>query len=270
MGLEKVMKHHFESLNRHRARLLGSEGILLVATCATLILIAWGEDGGRFNIERRWPTVTGLFGLVTLFALYAQHKHRQLASLETRLRDLAVREAGVKARFTELSFLFDITTQLQLRLDLNGMLELASQRLLPCLDAHQASIMLHDPDTGLLHVRAATGVDTVLIKNAASRPDEGIAGHVFSTGESLILTDELMRRRFPQEIKHGRRIASGLCVPMRFRGTPMGVVSVTRTTGEPFTELHAKMLEVFGEHAAATVVKTQHHQELLKQVRSAA
>ena len=270
MGLGKVMKHHFESLNRHRARLLGSEGILLVATSATMFLIAWGGDGGRFDFERRWPTVVGLLGLVTLFALYAQHKHRQLAGLETRLRDLAVREAGVKARFTELSFLFDITTQLQLRLDLNGMLELASQRLLPCLDAHQASIMLHDPETGLLHVRAATGVDTVLIKNAASRPDEGIAGHVFSTGESLILTDELMRRRFPQEIKHGRRIASGLCVPMRFRGTPMGVVSVTRTTGEPFTELHAKMLEVFGEHAAATVVKTQHHQELLKQVRAAA
>lgn len=264
------MKQHFESLNRHRARLLGSEGILLVATCATLVLIAWGEDGGQFHLERRWPTVFGLLGLVTLFALYAQHKHRQLVALETRLRDVAVREAGVKARFTELSFLFDISTQLQLRLDLNGMLELACQRLLPCLDAHQASIMLHDPESDLLHVRAATGVDTVLIKNATSRPGEGIAGHVFSTGESLILNEELMRRRFPQEVKHSRRIASGLSVPMRYRGAPIGVVSVTRTTGEPFTELHAKMLEVFGEHAAATVVKTHHHQELLKQVRVAA
>jgi len=264
------MKQHFESLNRHRARLLGSEGILLVATCATLIMIAWGEDGGQFHLERRWPTVVGLFGLVSLFALYAQHKHRQLAVLETRLREMAVREAGVKARFTELSFLFDISTQLQLRLDLNGMLELACQRLLPCLDAHQASIMLHDPDTDLLHVKAATGVDTVLIKDAACRPTEGVAGHVYSTGESLILSEDLMRRRFPQEVKHTRRIASGLCVPMRFRGTPMGVVSVTRTTGEPFSELHAKMLEVFGEHAAATVVKANHHQELLRQVRPAA
>src|SRR5262245_20423171 len=149
------MKHPFESLDRQRARLLGTESIVLIATCATLVLITWAEDGGRFSFERRWPTVVGLFGLVVLFTLYAQHKHHQLVQLETRLRDLAVREAGLKAHFTELSYLFDISTQLQLRLDLNGMLELATQRLLPCLDADQASIMLHDPESGLLHVRAA-------------------------------------------------------------------------------------------------------------------
>jgi transcriptional regulator with GAF, ATPase, and Fis domain len=264
------MKQHFETLNRQRARLLGSESILLVATCATLVLITWAEDGGRFSFERRWPTVVGLFGLVVLFTLYAHHKHQQLARLEAQLRDLAVREEGLKARFTELSFLFDISTQLQLRLDLNGMLELATQRLLPCLDAHQASIMLHDPETGQLHVRAATGLDMVLIKNAAIPPDQGIAGHVFSTGETLILDEAAMLLRFPYEIKRSRTIVAGLCVPMRFRGAPIGVVSVTRTTGEPFTELHARMLEAFGEHAAATIVKTHHHQDLLKQMRPAA
>jgi len=263
------MTQHFETLNRQRARLLGSESIVLIATCSVLVLITWAEGGG-FSFERRWPTVVGLFGLVVVFTLYAHHKHQQLAAMDARLRELAVREEGLKARFTELSFLFDISTQLQLRLDLNSMLDLATQRLLPCLDAHQASVMLHDPETGMLQVRAATGLDNVLIKNTVLAPGDGIAGHVFSTGETLILDDETMARRFPHEIKRARRIVAGLCVPLRFRGAPIGVVSVTRTSGEPFTEMHARMLEVFGEHAAATIVKTHHHQDLLKQMRPAA
>ena len=199
-----------------------------------------------------------------------QHKHNQLAALETSLRDMAVREATAQARFTELSFLFDISTQLQLRLDLPSMLDLAVQRLLPCLDAHQASIMLHDEESGLLQVRATAGGDSSLVRSGSLKPGEGIAGHVFSTGETLVLTPEMIAKRFPNEVKPGHTILGGLCVPMRFRGVSMGVVSVSRTLGEPFGEMHARMLEAFAEHCAATVLKTHHHHELLKHMKPAA
>jgi GAF domain-containing protein len=79
-----------------------------------------------------------------------------------------------------------------------------------------------------------------------------------------------MRARFPNEYKHGRAIVSGLCVPLRFRGTPIGVVSVARTSGEPFADMHVKILEAFAGHCAATVVKTNHHHELLRHVQHAA
>lgn len=264
------MSQPFNQVDRQRGRLLGLGGVLIAALCATLVLVTGNGDTSGLALERRWPTLVGLAGLVALFVLYAQRQHRQLAVMETRLRDLAVREATLQARFSELSFLFDTSTQLQLRLDLHGMLDLAVQRLIPCLDAHQASIMMFDEASGLLHVQASAGVDSALVSGGAMKPGEGVAGHVFATGEALNLTPEVMRKRFPDHEKHGRQIAAGLCVPMRFRGASIGVVSVSRTAGEPFGELHAKMLESFAEHCGATVVKTHHHHELLRQVRRAA
>ena len=260
----------FQKVDRQRRMLLWLGGTVISALCATLVLVSWTSEGVTFNFNDRWPTLVGLVGLVAVLVLYVGYKHRQLSSYEDRLRDYAVREAAIQARFSELSFLFDITTQLQLRLDLNGMLELAVQRLLPCLDAHQCSIMLQNPETGMLEVKATSGQDTGLVQGNTVEPGEGIAGHVFATSEVLKLTPEVVKARFPDALKPGRSLVAGLCVPMRFRGSPIGVVSVTRTSGEPFGDLHARMLETFADHCAATVVKTHHHHELLKQVKKAA
>ena len=260
------MSKLFHNLERQRGRLISLGGLLLTAMCATLILLSWSGDREGFRLAVRWPTLVGLLGMVLLFVLYAQNKHRQLAAAEERLRDLAIREASLKARFGELSFLFDISTQLQLRLDLEGMLDLAVQRLIPCLDAHQASIMLHNEASGMLEVKATAGIDAALVKSGRVHPGEGIAGHVFATGERLTLSDQVMRERFAREVKHSHKIVSGLCVPMRFQGAPIGVVSVSRTSGEPFSQLHAAMLETFAEHCAATVVKTHHHHQMLQHV----
>ena len=61
-----------------------------------------------------------------------------------------------------------------------------------------------------------------------------------------------------------------LYAQVKLRGSPIGVVSVSRTTGDGFAETHARMLETFANHCAATVVKTHHHRELLNQVKKAA
>lgn len=266
------MSQPFEHVDRQRNRLLWLAGILMAAMCGALVLMSWSAQGAalEFDFGQRWPTLVGLAGMVVVFILYVQGKHRQLASMERRLRELAVREATLHARFSELSFLFDVTTQLQLRLDLQGMLDLAAQRLLPCLDAHQSSIMLHNEEEGVLEVKAASGIEAELVMGARMPSNEGIAGHVFTKGESLILTPEVIHTRFPHDIKRGRNIASGMCVPLRFRGSPIGVVNVSRNSGEAFSMIHVKMLETFAEHCAATVVKTHHHHELLKNVKRAA
>lgn len=260
----------YRFLDSQRRLLSGLGGVLMVAMGLTLVLLSWWQSAEGFNLRARWPSLVGLLGLVLVFVLYSQHKHRQLGEMERQLRDAAVREASMQARFTELAQLFDTSTQLQLRLDLSSMLELATRRLASCLDASQCSIMLYNPDSELLEVRAAGGVDAVLARGAKVEPGKGIAGHVFASNETLLLTPEVMAERFPDEIKHGRTIASALCVPLRFRGNSIGVVNVARTGGEPFGEVHARMLHAFGEACAATVVKTEHHQEVLRPMKQAA
>ena len=264
------MPQNFDQIQRQRAIVIWLVGILLAAMCAALVLVTWSGDQPMFQLEQRWPAFGGLCGLVVLFVLYVQYKQRQFAALEARLRDVAIREAAMQARFSELSFLFDTSTQLQLRLDLQSMLDLATQRLIPCLDAHQSSIMLFDETAGTLVVRAASGVEAERVANAQVKPGEGVAGQVFSTNQPLNLTGAAAKERFAGKADYGRNIAAGLCVPMCYRGNPIGVVSVARTSGEPFSDLHARMLSSFAEHCAATVVKTNHHRELLQSVRTAA
>ena len=265
------MSKEFHKLDFQRRALSWAGGVLIASLCAALVLVSWSSDGVTISIDQqRWPTLVGLIGLVVVFVLYVQYKHREIAQMEAKLRESSVREATLQARFSEISFLFDVTTQLQLRLDLQGMLDLAAQRLLPCLDADQSSVMLHNAETGILEVKATAGQDTNLVTGNRVTPGEGVAGHVFATGEVVRLTPDVVKKRFPDAVKPGRTLAAGLCVPMRFRGTPIGVVSVTRSAGEPFTDLHAQMLETFADHCAATVVKTHHHHELLKHVKRAA
>lgn len=266
------MNKIFASVERQRNILMWLGGVLLTAMCAALVLVSWTSQGVAldFDFGQRWPTLVGLSGLVLVFVLYMQHKHHELAVMEAKLRDLAVRGAALQARFGELSFLFDVSTQLQLRLDLPSMLDLAAQRLLSCLDATQSSIMLYDEAQGVLEVKAAAGVDMPLVKAAKVAPGEGIAGYAYAKGESLLLTPKMIRERFAGHEKPGRSIVSGLCVPMRFRGTPIGVMSVTRTSGDSFEASHVKMLETFADHCAATVVKTHHHHEMLQHVKHAA
>ena len=118
----------FHVIDRRRRWLANLAGVLLSAMCLTLVLIS-GRPGAGLALAARWPTIVGLVGLVAIFLLYLQLKQRELMDLEGRLRDAAVREAATMARFEELSSLFDAGTQLQLRLDLGSMLDLAVQRL---------------------------------------------------------------------------------------------------------------------------------------------
>jgi GAF domain-containing protein len=248
----------------------GAAAFILV--CAALALTSWSDLGVRLDTDpaHRWPALVGLGGLIAGLALHAWHTRRQLLGLEEKLRDSIAREAGSQARFAELSFLFDVSTQLQLRLDLPTMLDLAAQRLLACLDATQSSIMLYDDQQGVLEVKAAAGVDLPLVRGARVAPGEGIAGLVYISGESLLLTPRVIQERFAEHVKRARNIGSGLCVPMRFRDQPIGVIGVTRKSGSWFDASHVKMLESFADHCAATVVKTHHHHEMLRHVQLAA
>jgi transcriptional regulator with GAF, ATPase, and Fis domain len=263
-----------DSIERQRSSLWNLGLVLVAALCAALVALSWttADESLRTEmLERRWPALVGLSGLVMLFGLYATKKHRELCHMQSRCQQMAVREASLRARLGELSFLFDTSTQLQLRLDMQSMLELACQRLLSCFEAHQSSIMLHNEQTGLLEVKAVSGIDANLVAGSTAKPGEGISGQVFTSGESLLLTPAVMKNRFPSDIKQGRNIASSLSVPMRFRDATIGVVNVCRTTGgEDFTPMHVQMLESFAEHCAATFIKTRHHQAVLAGVRKAA
>jgi transcriptional regulator with GAF, ATPase, and Fis domain len=255
--------HDLSPVTRQRRWIWALGAILLLSLTATVVLLSWimgkGEGGWLVTPESRWPMLLGLVGLVLIFVIYIFVKQRQLDAIEARVRQLMVREAALRAHISELSAIFDAATQLAEKLDLRGTLELAARRILPCLEADLSSIMLLNPQTGCLEVKAVAGAEARQVEGRATKPGEGIAGLVYSTGESLVLNPDQLRSGFAQEFHLGRKPVSGLCVPLRFQGNTLGVFNVCRLEGsEAFTAVHARMLETFAEHCAAAVVKTFH------------
>src|SRR5437899_2931924 len=100
------MAVQLDQLDRQRRGIMWLVGLLLASFCGALLLTTWSGDAPSIQLEQRWPSMVGLCGLIVLFVLYVQNKHRQLAALERKLRDVAVREATLQARFSELVFLF--------------------------------------------------------------------------------------------------------------------------------------------------------------------
>jgi len=102
---------------------------------------------------------------------------------------------------------------------LNTLVEITTRQL----GAERGSLFLNDPDTNELYSRVAQGNirREIRILNTS-----GIAGHVFTTGESLIIDDAYSDPRFNRTVDEqtGFVTRSIVCVPIRtVKGQIIGV-----------------------------------------------
>ncbi|WP_135075118.1 GAF domain-containing protein [Terasakiella sp. SH-1] len=110
-------------------------------------------------------------------------------------------------------------------------------------NAERGTLFLYDDTTHELFSRIAMGNLTEEIRIA---PDTGIAGHVFSTGESLIIDDAYDDERFNKEIdaNTGFTTRNILCVPIQtLEGDIIGVAQMLNKQGGPFSKTDQTHLE---------------------------
>ena len=92
---------------------------------------------------------------------------------------------------------------------------------------------------------------------------EGIAGVVAQNGEAMVLNDEEVRRRFAAQRKTGRNITSALCIPLMAKGQAIGVLNINRIDRDrSFSAADARVLSVFGEHAAIAIQRVEEYRAL--------
>ncbi len=79
--------------------------------------------------------------------------------------------------------------------------------------------------------------------------EEGAIGHVFRTGEPLLIrdTEEEQRWQFSTDVK------STLYVPLKNKGNPIGVIHVVSYKKYAFHRWHQQILTIFGEAAELTI-----------------
>ena len=150
------------------------------------------------------------------------------ASRDRRLR-FAELLLGISQKMSGMDSLDEVLT---------GLVEVTTTEL----SAERGTLFLNDPQTNELYSRVAQGNfhrEIRLLNNS------GIAGHVFTTGEGLIIDDAYADPRFNRTIDEqtGFVTRSILCVPIRTaKGDVIGVAQVLNKQKGGFTKGDLKLL----------------------------
>lgn len=164
-------------------------------------------------------------------------------------------ELSLRQRQRELELLNSATRALIAPLDLSEVLCVILQKVHDLLGVMACSVWLVEPDTGQLVCHHATGAQSEVVIGWTLEADQGIAGWVLQSGESLIVKDT---RRDPRHFegvakKTGLEIRSILCVPLKTKEAVLGVLQVVDTKVGRFHLSDLQLIESLATTAAIAI-----------------
>jgi len=162
-----------------------------------------------------------------------------------------------RKRLRQAELLVNITRRMNGLDSLDDMLEALVELTTFELGADRGTIFLNDSETNELYSRVALGTKhhTIRLINTV-----GIAGHVFTTGEHIIIDDAYSDERFNKETDQqtGYETRSIICVPIKtVTGEIIGVCQALNKKDGLFTEDDVQLLESMSMQAAAVLKSTQ-------------
>ena len=222
--------------------------VLLALTLTVMLLQGWLE------IPNQRLAGAALGGFVLAFCFLIASKQTQLHRLQ-KLMSREERElSDMRTRLSEITELFRLSSTLNLQLPLDVVLEIIVRRVVSTLSAQQASVMIYNPDNGMLETRASYGLESEMARHGRRRLGEGIAGWVAEHKEALLLGPKEGNFALRQHFKSNRNITSALSLPIRVGDRCIGVLNVNRISHpEAFHEHHRDLLRMFSEHVGSVV-----------------
>lgn len=173
-----------------------------------------------------------------------------------------------RQRLHSFSRCFDVCMQINSTLELEELLDNIMTTSREVMKADACSLMLVDEETQELVFKVAQGiVGPQLQREFRLQKGEGIAGHVFETGEPLIVEDAYTDSRFCRtfDTKTGYRTQSMLCVPLKVKDRIIGVSQViNKLDGTPFTEEDKETFGLLSAQAALAIDNARVHRALLR------
>ena len=158
-----------------------------------------------------------------------------------------------------LDFLYEMSQRVGGLLDEQEICSFVVERVAWLMDCERASLMLYDPETDTLRIRASIGVPEHIAATTAVKPGESISGKVFESGHEVFVgAGESM----PSESLGVRELdgaPSFLSVPLTIPADVgseqqiLGVLNLTRKKGGAFTTSDHKLGAALAAHTAAQV-----------------
>jgi signal transduction protein with GAF and PtsI domain len=133
------------------------------------------------------------------------------------------------------------------------------------VDAEAASILLYDKKSNMLYFEEAVGEKSEEVKKFKVKPNEGIAGYCFSTGEALAVSDVMKDPRFKKEIAIHLEMKQKalLAVPLIYGHEVVGVLeAINKRGGESFNGHDVEVFSMLANFIASYIQRTNAKAEL--------
>ncbi len=188
-----------------------------------------------------------------------------------RERDLLAENAGLKRRLDglnrQIDFFDGVNKTLTSTLELNDVLSTMMKKAKKVIRAEAWSVYLLDKETGeLVSEKTAAGRSAKgRTKKKRFRPGQGIAGWVAQEGLPVVIPDVSHDARFGGKTGQAsdRKTKSLICVPIRNKGSVIGVLEVVnRTRAEHFSREDLNLLMRLVDHAALAIERASLYQKM--------
>ena len=171
--------------------------------------------------------------------------------------------ATLKTQYDRLALLYQISQTIHSTLEPEAALELIVSEAVKAVRASSGSLVLVNPNTGLLEIQAAVGLPPDA-KDRTLRVGEGITGVVVRTGEAIRVADTRLDSRYVNLLSE---IRSELAVPLEVNGETRGALNVDSQMPEAFTAEDQMLLQELARQAAGVIRNTWLYEQLRHKAR---
>jgi len=167
--------------------------------------------------------------------------------------------AELRSRYERLNLLYQVSNVIHSTLDPQEVLRLILRESARLTRASSGSVVLINPNGGMLEIQAATGLpaDALTLK---LRVGKGITGWVAQHGVAARVGDV---QADPRYVKVREGIKSELAVPLTVAGEVRGVLNLDSERPDAFTEEHQSLIEDLAVQASMVI----HNTWLYEQIR---
>ncbi|MEO8384012.1 MAG: GAF domain-containing protein [Betaproteobacteria bacterium] len=197
----------------------------------------------------------------------AASKAKASALAESEGGDIVESKADLKARLRNLELLLGLSQKMAEMESLDEALAAFIEIAMAELDAERGTLFLNDPTTNELYSRIVHGGfhREIRILNTT-----GVTGHVFTTGESVIVDDAYSNKHFSQSVdeESGFVTRTMLCVPiLTAKNEVIGVVDMLNKRNGKFTQHDLDLLTAMNRQSTLALQSAQFI-ERMKRVRA--
>ncbi len=175
----------------------------------------------------------------------------------------------MKDRKKDLAVMNEIIQAVASPLESEKLFDAILEKCTELLEAEQGSLLLFDPDTEELSVKAIRGLNKKIVDLIRIKPGEGISGSVFVDEKPMIVGDIETDPRTLREGHPRYKTKSFISFPLKLDRGEIGVLNIAdKISGEAFTEEDGQLLNAIATYAVVAIERSEFYRrsEELKKI----